>query len=314
MPEKNPLPKGIVPLLDTPFDEGGAIDFESSARLIEDVIQGGVHGLWAPLVASEVHALSFEERVDLVTFAAQTIRHRVPFIVGASSEKAEDCRRFAVLAEKVEAEAYLVAVPPALYGHPQDILSYFQTVAAGISTPLVIQDLEWNGPGLDIATIERLREALPSLAGLKIETVPAGPKYTLVRNALGKDFYVSGGWAIPHLIEALDRGVDAMVPEGAMVRVFVAIYRAYTHGRRDEAVKIFRRLVPVLILSNSEINQSIAFLKRLIVRKGIFKSATTRPPGYHWDAYNLRIADELIAYYLDLEREIAGPNYPHLQT
>ena len=198
-----------------------------------------------------------------------------------------------------------VAVPPALYGHPQAILSFFQTVASGISTPLVIQDLQWNGPGLDIASIERLRDALPSLAGMKIETVPAGPKYTLVRSALGKDFYVSGGWAIPHLIEALDRGVDAMVPEGAMVRVFVAIYRAYTDGRRDEAVKIFRRLVPVLILSNSEIYQSIAFLKRLLVRKRLFKSATMRPPGYSWDKYTLRIADELIEYYLDLEREIS---------
>lgn len=305
MPKQHALPKGIVPLLDTPFDENGAIDKASLVNLIEDMIQGGVHGLWAPLVASEVHALSVEERGELVTLAAKSIRHRVPFIVGASSEKTEDCRRFAVLAEKVEAEAYLVAVPPALYGHPQAILSFFQTVASGISTPLVIQDLQWNGPGLDIASIERLRDALPSLAGMKIETVPAGPKYTLVRSALGKDFYVSGGWAIPHLIEALDRGVDAMVPEGAMVRVFVAIYRAYTDGRRDDAVKIFRRLVPVLILSNSEIYQSIAFLKRLLVRKRLFKSATMRPPGYSWDKYNLRIADELIEYYLDLEREIS---------
>ena len=53
MPPKNRLSKGIVPLPDTPFHESGAIDFESSALLIEDVIQGGVNGLMAPLVASD---------------------------------------------------------------------------------------------------------------------------------------------------------------------------------------------------------------------------------------------------------------------
>lgn len=304
MPSRKALPKGIVPLLDTPFDESCTIDYESSARLIEDVIQGGVSGLWAPLVASEVHALSLTERVELVTFAAKTIRHRVPFVVGASSAVAAECRQFAALADAVEADAYLVAVPPVLYGHPDEILSFFRSVATGIPVPLVIQDLQWNGPGLDIETIGRLQDALPSLVGLKIETVPAGPKYTAAREALGKDFYISGGWAIPHLIEALDRGVDAMVPEGAMVRVFVAIYRAYSHGQRDEAVRLFRRLAPVLTWSNSEICQSIAFLKRLIVRKGIFKSATMRAPSYSWDPYTLRIADELIDYYLDLEREV----------
>jgi dihydrodipicolinate synthase/N-acetylneuraminate lyase len=309
--QQSALARGIVPLLDAPFDENGAIDLESSARLIEDVIEGGVHGLWAPLVASEVHTLSMEERIELATFAANAIRHRVPFVVGAFSDETGICRRFAALAEQVE--AYLVAVPPALYGSSEEILGFFRAVASGISTPLVIQDLQWNGSGLDIETIHRLQDALPSLVGLKIESVPAGPKYTLVRQALGKDFYISGGWAIPHLIEALERGVDAMVPEGAMVRIFVAIYQAYSQGRRDEAVAILRRLAPVLIWSNSEICQSIAFVKRLMTRKEIFKTAGMRAPRYSWDPYTLRVADELIDYYLDLEREIVSMARPQSQ-
>jgi len=299
------LPKGIVPLLDTPFDEAANIDYESLGALIEDVIQGGVHGLMAPLVASEVHALTLREREELVGFIAKSINHRVPFVVGASSDKVDDCRHFAALAEKVEADAYLVAIPLALYGHSPEILDFFQSVTSGIATPLIIQDLQWNGPGLDIATIQRLKEDLPSMAGMKIETVPAGPKYTSVRSAVGRDFYISGGWAIPQLIEALDREVDAMVPESALVRVFVAIYRAHAAGRRDEAIKLFRQLVPVLVFSNQEIFHAIAFFKRLFVRKGLFKRATLRPPGYAWDSYNLRIADELIDYYLDLEAKTA---------
>lgn len=42
--------------------------------------------------------------------------------------------------------------------------------------------------------MRRLRDELPTLAGLKIETVPAGAKYTRVRETFGPDFYISGGW------------------------------------------------------------------------------------------------------------------------
>src|SRR5579872_7312871 len=80
------LPRGIVPLFETPFLENGAMDYDSLPRLIDFSIREGVNGLTAPLVASEVQALSQEERGQIVKLAAETIAGRVPFIVGASSD------------------------------------------------------------------------------------------------------------------------------------------------------------------------------------------------------------------------------------
>jgi 4-hydroxy-tetrahydrodipicolinate synthase len=150
----------------------------------------------------------------------------------------------------------------------------------------------------------RLKELVPTLAGVKIETVPAGPKYTAVRRAFGWDFFIAGGWAVPQMIEALDRGVDALIPESSMVAVYSAIYRAHTGGDRAKAVRIFRRLIPVLAFTNQEIGLSIAFFKRLLERRGLFQSAVMRQPWSGWDEYSLRIADELIEIYLALEKEI----------
>ena len=296
------LPKGIVPLLETPFDENGKLDTASLLNLVEDTIAGGVNGLAAPLVASEVYALSEDERDWVITVAARAIAGRVPFIAGASSDAPEICRRFARLAAEIGAAAYVVAVPGRLYGQPAAaIIDFFRSATAGSAAPLIVQDLQFNGPGMDMDTIRALRDALPTLVGLKIETVPAGPKYTEVRQAFGPDFYIAGGWAAPQLIEALDRGVDAMIPESALVRVFAAIYRAYDGGDRAEAIRIFRELLPVLVFSNQELFHSIAFSKRLLARKGILRTAFMRPPGYQWDDYNLKIADETIDYYLALE-------------
>jgi 4-hydroxy-tetrahydrodipicolinate synthase len=68
---------------------------------------------------------------------------------------------------------------------------------------------------------------------------------------------------------------------------------------------LFRRLLPVLAFTNQEIATSIAFFKRLLVRRGVFAHETMRDPGFTWDDHNTRIADELIDLYLQLEAEVA---------
>ena len=295
---------GIISVLQTPFTLAGEIDFESLAKLIESAIEDGVHGFLAPAVASEVGKLSPIERLQLVGEIACVVNHRVPLIVGASSDNPEESQAMAARAIEVKADAYLVAVPLALYSQADRIVPYFSKVAPECDLPLVIQDLEWNGPGLTLEMIGRLKEALPTLAGLKIETVPAGPKYTAVREAFGDDFFIAGGWAVQQWIEALDRGVDALMPESSMIRVYAEILARYRDNRRDSALELFRRLLPVLAYTNQEINASIAFFKRLLVRRGIFRYDVMRTSRFAWDEYNSRIADELIDLYLELESEI----------
>ncbi len=301
------LPRGIVPVLQTPFDERGDLDEASLARLVESAVADGASGFLAPVVASEVASLSREERERIVRVVSDAAQGRASLIVGASANEAADCVAQAALAREVGAAAFLVAVPPRLYGEPRRIVAFFLDVAAGAGElPLLIQDLEFGGPGLDLATIEELRRSLPTLAGLKIETVPAGLKYTAVREAFGEAFHISGGWAVPQMVEALDRGVDAMMPEASMVPVYVAIDRAHRGGDRELARRLLHSLLPVLAYTNQEIATSIAFFKRLLVRKGIFSTARMRMAGFEWDRFSERIADELIEHYLALETEVRG--------
>jgi len=303
--EPNPLKPGIISVLQTPFSPAGGLDFESLGKLIEDSIEAGVDGFLASAVASEVGALGRDERRELVREIARVVDRRVPLLVGASSHDPQESQLFAKLAEEVGAGAFLVAVPEKLYRQPEEIVSFFTQVSSSSELPLLIQDLEWNGPGLGLDTIARLKDALPNLVGLKIETVPAGAKYTAVRETFGADFFIAGGWAVQQWIEALDRGIDALMPESSMIRVYAKILALYQVGQRDAALKLFRKLLPVLAFTNQEINTSIAFFKRLLVRRGIFKHDTMRLPGFGWDSHNSRIAEELIELYLSLEAEVA---------
>src|SRR5439155_22976491 len=146
-PMSNNLPRGIVSVLQTPFTHAGAADPDSLVNLIEAALRGGASGFLAPAVASEVEFLSRQEREEIIRLVTSAADGRVPFIVGASSNDPEDCRHFARLAEQSRVAAYVVAVPQSLYDRTEELPGFFQSIARGSDLPLVIQDLQWNGPG-----------------------------------------------------------------------------------------------------------------------------------------------------------------------
>ena len=297
------FPHGVIAVVQTPFSTSQAVDHDSLARLVEHAIEGGADGLLAPVVASEVGALDDRERHEVVAAVRAAAAGRVPVIVGASDDDAARCRAHLAAAADLRG-GYLVAVPQRLYGDPAAVHEFFAAVSYGIDAPLLVQDLRWSGPGLALEVVESLVERVPAVAGVKVETVPSGPAYSGLLDRFEGQLFVCGGWAVAQLVEALDRGVHAIVPESSMVPVYRAIIDLHRAGRRDEAVALFRRLLPVLAYTNQDLYTSIAFFKRLLVRKGVLATDTLRQPGFTWDRYNLRIADELIALYLDLEQDV----------
>lgn len=297
------LPRGIVPVLQTPFHAEGSIDFASLSRLIEDALSGGATGFLAPAVASEVAALSPAEREQLVPFVVRQINGRVPLIAGCSAASPEACAANAMLGERAGASAILISPPDALRNDGDGLREFLRIALAGSHLPLILQDLDWTGTGLPLEVITMLRDSIPRFSGIKVECVPAGPKYTLLRERFGAGFHISGGWAIGQMIEAMDRGVDALIPEASMVAVYRHIWDLYHAGHRGEAVALFRRLLPLLAFTNQELRLSVKFFKRLLVERGIFTHATMRLPEPPWDTATEAIAAELIALYLDLAVE-----------
>jgi 4-hydroxy-tetrahydrodipicolinate synthase len=141
----------------------------------------------------------------------------------------------------------------------------------------MIQDLDWSGPGLALDEIVSLFETLPSFRCLKVETVPAGPKYSAVLEATGGRLHVSGGWAVMQMPDALARGVHAFMPT-TMDAIYVAIYNAWNRGDLEVARALFERLLPIVAFSNQHIDVSIRFFKALRQAEGLFASDLCRVP------------------------------------
>ena len=295
---------GIVPILQTPFHEGGTLDADSLRRLVDHVIQAGAVGVICPAVASEVHKLTPDERRALVEIVLDQARGKVPVFVGVSAGSAEESLVLARHAATHGAAGILAQAPEAIGADGGQLRAYFRTLARGVDLPLMIQDLDWRGGGMDLALICELFEELPTFRCIKVETVPAGPKYSRVLAATGGRLHVSGGWAVTQMLDGLERGVHAFMPEGSMVAIYRAIMARHAAGDREGARHLFERLLPILAFANQHIDISIQFFKRVLVAKGIFRTHVVREPILRLDGVQERIAAGLVDSVLALERDL----------
>lgn len=72
--------QGIIPVMLTPFDECGNIDWDSQKRLIEWYLNQGCQSLFAVCQSSEMLQLDLSEREQLARFTVEVVDGRVPVI------------------------------------------------------------------------------------------------------------------------------------------------------------------------------------------------------------------------------------------
>ncbi|ANY68186.1 dihydrodipicolinate synthase family protein [Paenibacillus sp. BIHB 4019] len=73
-------PKGVWPVMLTPFTKDNEVDYPALEQLINWYIDNGVHGLFAVCLSSEMLHLSLEERVAVARFVQEKTAGRVPVV------------------------------------------------------------------------------------------------------------------------------------------------------------------------------------------------------------------------------------------
>ncbi len=183
--------RGIVPSMNTPFLDDGSVDLAGIRRSVDAVVQAGVAGMLILAVAAETASLTLtEKRLVAQTFLAQTAG-RIPVIIGCSSAEQADRVALAAMAREFGAQIMLCQAPAGLGG---EALVAQMAALAQVGPPmLMVQDLDFGGPGLPLDDILLLRQQLPAFQCLKIEVALPGPKYSAVLAATQGTLHVSGG-------------------------------------------------------------------------------------------------------------------------
>src|SRR5687767_10172082 len=103
--------RGIFVIPVTRFDVTGELDVLTLLRCVNFAVAAGVHGLVAPVNASEFSSLSDDERRRVAAIVVETAAGRVPVVVGVSGASAQHAAVFARDARRIGADA-VIAMPP----------------------------------------------------------------------------------------------------------------------------------------------------------------------------------------------------------
>lgn len=267
---------GIYQILQTPFTEGGDIDWTSFARQIDYCIAGGVHGLVTPALASEFFTLSDSERKQVVEFAGEEIGGRAPYVVSVQGLNLQLALDFAEQACQHGATA-LMAMPPYLRKAPKPaVLEYYRQLA-DFDRPLIIQNAPAPiGTPLSPRELVELLAAERDISYIKEETVPILQHINQILELdAGNCQGVFGGANGIYLIDELKRGACGNMPAGGMVDVQVKIYNLYVEGKIEEAERIHFRLLPLL---NYAMVYGVSLHKYVLWRRGVIGSPFARDP------------------------------------
>lgn len=161
------MEEGVMTALVTPF-KNGSIDYESYERLIEWQIASGVKGLLFLGTTGEAPSISMEEREEIIRFAVEKVRKRVPVVVGTGTNSTEKTIHMTKQAEELGADCALVVTP--YYNKPvqEGLYQHYAAIAKSTSIPIIIYNVP-SRTGVNILpeTVVRLARDFENIIGIK---------------------------------------------------------------------------------------------------------------------------------------------------
>jgi 4-hydroxy-tetrahydrodipicolinate synthase len=158
---------GVLPALISPLRSDGKIDEAGVSRLVEHVIDGGVHGLLALGSTGETASLDETARRTLLSSVIAAAAGRVPVVCGVAQPHLPAARIEVEAAARLGAVAALVT-PPFYYLIDQaTLLAFYRALARNSPLPILLYNIpQFTKVVAEPATVATLaREG--TIAGIK---------------------------------------------------------------------------------------------------------------------------------------------------
>ena len=132
---------GYIPDIPTPFDQHGAVDLATIAKLCERQINAGVSAIVVSETCGEASTLTSAEQESIIRTAVEVTAGRVRVIAGAGSNSTRQAIELAQRAEAAGADAVLSVVP--YYNKPMQagIQAHFRAIAISTALPIILHDV-----------------------------------------------------------------------------------------------------------------------------------------------------------------------------
>ncbi|MBL8378270.1 MAG: dihydrodipicolinate synthase family protein [Burkholderiales bacterium] len=271
---------GMYVISATPFTDAGALDIESTGRLMDFYLKCGVTGMTILGIMGEAPKMSGEESL---TFVRECLaRFKLPVIVGVSAAGMDNMVGFSKKVMDAGAAGVMVAPIGGLKTDEQ-IRGYFDQVAKGLAgIPWVLQDY----PAVTTVTMSTpliisMIADYPDMVMLKHEDWPGNNKVSRLRAAEkegGRRVSILIGNGGAHYTQLLARGVDGAMTGYAYPDVLVRVRDLHVAGKTAAAEDLFDACLP-LLMQEMQPGLGLAVRKYALMKRGAILSDRVRAPG-----------------------------------
>ncbi len=164
------LPKplrGIITPMVTPLSDRDTLDVDGVERLIEHLIDGGVHGIFILGTTGEAPSLSYRVRRELIDLVCRRVGGRLPVLVGVTDTSYVESVELTCHASDAGAQAVVLAPPYYFPAGQPELLEYLENIISELPLPVFL----YNMPSHTKLVFEpdTVRAALewPRVAGIK---------------------------------------------------------------------------------------------------------------------------------------------------
>lgn len=268
--------RGVVPIIPTPFELSGGVDWQSLSGLIDFAYAAGACAVCLPAYASEFYKLSPSEHERIVTTAISASGGRIPVIAQVNTPSLPRARELSEMLESAGADAMNIAVPRLFAIGDAGLFRYFDEILRNVSVPVVIQDFNPAGASISVDFIVRLHEAHPNFQYVKLEEPMMCEKVRAIGEATARKVGVLEGWGGMYLPELIPAGICGIMPGLAVSDLLVRIWNLSVGGERDRAFDIFSEVLPQIVYSLQNMELFHHAEKLLLRSRGVLSNAVVR--------------------------------------
>ncbi len=234
--------QGVFPYLVSPIGPSGIILTDVLARLVDDLIAAGVHGL-APLGSTgEFAYLDRDQRAAVVEATIGAARKRVPVIAGVASTSTADAVEQARTYQRLGADGILAILEAYFPLSDAQVESYFRRLANAVDIPMVIYtNPNFQRSDLSLDVIARLAEH-PRIGYITEASTNTGRLLSIITRCGDRLGVFSASAHIPAAVMLMG-GLGWMAGPACIVpRQSVRLYELCRAARWSEAVELQKKL------------------------------------------------------------------------
>jgi 4-hydroxy-tetrahydrodipicolinate synthase len=232
---------GVFPYLVSPIDADGRIKRDVLARLCDDLIKAGVHGLTPLGSTGEFAYLTREQRAAVVQTTIEAAGKRVPVIAGVASTSTADAVAQAQQCQSLGADGILAILEAYFPLKDAQIESYFRAIADAVDIPVVLYtNPQFQRSDLTLDVIARLSQH-PRIGYIKDASTNTGRLLSIMNRCPGMRVF-SASAHIPAAVMLIG-GVGWMAgPANIVPRQSVQLYDLCRGGKWPQAMALQREL------------------------------------------------------------------------